>query len=94
MIAAFVYINNIITIEENNVCGGFGSYVAELLQQGEFCNANVKTLGIPDEFVEQGTQAVLRQRYGLDKEGIIRQAEIMLNIAPLGMEDKAGADVV
>jgi deoxyxylulose-5-phosphate synthase len=33
----------------------------------------VKNIGIPDEFVEQGTQAILRSKYGLDARGITRQ---------------------
>jgi 1-deoxy-D-xylulose-5-phosphate synthase len=37
------------------------------------CDIQVKSIGIPDEFVEQGTQAVLRSKYGLDAEGIAKQ---------------------
>jgi transketolase C-terminal domain/subunit len=33
----------------------------------------VKSIGIPDEFVEQGSQATLRSKYSLDAKGIARQ---------------------
>ncbi|MFC1961747.1 1-deoxy-D-xylulose-5-phosphate synthase [Chloroflexota bacterium] len=61
----------IFTVEENALNGGFGSSVSQLLQEARICDVPVKNLGIPDEFVEQGTQAILRTKYGLDAEGII-----------------------
>jgi len=33
----------------------------------------VRGIGIPDEFVEQGAQAILRSHYGLDAKGIAQQ---------------------
>ena len=44
-----------------------------LLQQSGLCDVQVKSIGIPDEFVEQGSQAVLRREYGLDAQGIRQQ---------------------
>jgi len=63
----------IVTVEENTLSGGFGSSVIELLQESGISDVQVKSLGIPDEFVEQGSQAVLRGKYGLDATGIARQ---------------------
>ena len=63
----------IVTVEENTLNGGFGSNVAKLLQESGMCNVTVKNIGIPDEFVEQGTQAILRAKYSLDAEGITQQ---------------------
>jgi 1-deoxy-D-xylulose-5-phosphate synthase len=62
-----------VTIEENVLSGGFGSSVLKLLQESGRCDIRVKNIGIPDEFVEHGTQAILRSKYGLDAEGIIRR---------------------
>ena len=62
-----------VTVEENTLSGGFGSGVTELLQESGISDVQVKSLGIPDEFVEQGSQAVLRAKYGLDAAGIARQ---------------------
>jgi 1-deoxy-D-xylulose-5-phosphate synthase len=67
-------VKRFITIEENALQGGFGSAFLEFLQEMNIHDADVKTLGIPDEFVEQGTQAELRRKYGLDEEGIYRAA--------------------
>jgi 1-deoxy-D-xylulose-5-phosphate synthase len=64
----------LITVEENTVSGGFGSSVIELLQQAGICDIQVKTIGIPDEFVEHGSQAQLRAKYSLDAEGIVSKA--------------------
>jgi 1-deoxy-D-xylulose-5-phosphate synthase len=66
-------IKHLVTVEENAVSGGFGNSVVELLQQSGISDVQIKTIGIPDEFVEQGSQAVLRAKYGLDAQGIAKQ---------------------
>ncbi len=66
-------IKRLVTIEENTISGGFGNSVIELLQQSSIGDIRVKTIGIPDEFVEQGSQAILRAKYGLDAQGIVKQ---------------------
>ncbi|UCG55065.1 MAG: 1-deoxy-D-xylulose-5-phosphate synthase, partial [Dehalococcoidia bacterium] len=70
---------NFITVEENVLIGGFGSRVASLLQQYGFSNVKLKSIGIIDEFVEHGTQSILREKYNLDTKGIIHQTITMLN---------------
>ena len=67
-------IKHLITVEENMISGGFGSGVLTLLQKSGICDVRVKSIGIPDEFVEHGTQAILRAKYGLDAKGIAREA--------------------
>jgi 1-deoxy-D-xylulose-5-phosphate synthase len=67
-------IKRLVTVEENALSGGFGNSVLDLLQQSGISNIQVKIIGIPDEFVEQGSQAQLRANYSLDAEGIARQA--------------------
>lgn len=59
----------IITVEENVVQGGFGSAALELLQQHNIL-IPVHCIGLPDKYIEQGPQSVLRHKYGLDAEGI------------------------
>lgn len=59
----------LVTIEENMLQGGFGSAVLETLQQHGVLT-RVVSIGIPDVFVEQGTQKQLRAKYGLDADGI------------------------
>jgi len=53
--------------------GGFGSGVLELLADKGLL-VPVKRLGIPDVFVEHGSQAILREKYGLDAKGILKGA--------------------
>ena len=66
-------IKRLVTVEENALSGGFGNSVVDLLQKSGVGDTRVKSIGIPDEFVEQGTQAILRAKYGLDAEGITKQ---------------------
>jgi len=66
-------IKRIVTVEENVLTGGFGSSVNQLLHESGRCDLQVKNVGIPDEFIEHGTQAILRAKYGLDAEGIAKQ---------------------
>ena len=71
-----------VTVEENSLSGGFGSSVADLLQKSGISDVQVKSIGIPDEFVEQGAQAILRSKYNLDAKGIAWQV-LNLFSAPL-----------
>jgi 1-deoxy-D-xylulose-5-phosphate synthase len=67
------HIKRVVTVEENVLNGGFGSCVDRLLQESGIYDVSVKNIGIPDEFVEHGTQAILRAKYGLDAGGIENQ---------------------
>jgi 1-deoxy-D-xylulose-5-phosphate synthase len=88
-------IKHIVTVEENVLAGGFGSSVLKLLQESKVCDVRVETIGIPDEFVEHGTQAILRSKYGLDAEGIARRVSELLpdrfTDLPLDVKDQAKA---
>ena len=68
----------VLTVEENVMAGGFGSAVLELLADRGLFGVTVKRLGIPDCFVEHGTQDILRQKYGLDAAGIVKSALTIL----------------
>jgi 1-deoxy-D-xylulose-5-phosphate synthase len=59
----------VVTAEENVLRGGFGSAVLELFCD-EGVHVPVRRVGLPDKFVEQGSQAELRERYGLNADGI------------------------
>lgn len=67
----------LVTIEENVVRGGFGSAVLTMLEQSSLNNIKTHCIGIPDEFVEHGTQPILRAKYGLDEEGVARQVQAL-----------------
>lgn len=65
---------HVITVEENALQGGFGSAVLELLYDNGLQNVRIKRLGIPDRYIEQGSQAQLRKDVGIDSEGIAAAA--------------------
>lgn len=63
---------HIVTVEDNTLKGGFGSAVLESLQAiGR--PRPVLALGLPDEFVEQGTPQELYELVGLHPEGIAKR---------------------
>ncbi|HXX35731.1 MAG TPA: 1-deoxy-D-xylulose-5-phosphate synthase [Thermodesulfobacteriota bacterium] len=61
----------VLTVEENVLQGGFGSAVLELFQERGLGSIQVTRLGIPDTFLEHGPQSLLREKYGIDENGIM-----------------------
>ncbi|MDP7416350.1 MAG: 1-deoxy-D-xylulose-5-phosphate synthase [Dehalococcoidales bacterium] len=86
------HVKVLVTVEENALNGGFGSNVSRFLHEIEIYDVKVRSLGIPDEFVEQGTQAVLRARYNLDANGIVRQVKALFpdreTVSPSSLKGK------
>ncbi len=71
-------IKRVVTVEENVLSGGFGSSVTSLLQKSGISDIQVRSIAIPDKFVEQGSQETLRAECGLDAQGIVQQVLDML----------------
>ncbi|NOY52329.1 MAG: 1-deoxy-D-xylulose-5-phosphate synthase, partial [Deltaproteobacteria bacterium] len=67
-----------VTVEENSLLGGFGSAVLEVIAEERLWDLRVHRIGLPDHFIEQGPQDLLRRKYGLDEKGIARQVERFL----------------
>jgi 1-deoxy-D-xylulose-5-phosphate synthase len=63
--------SRIITVEDGTIVGGLFSAVSELVAKNSL-NVNVKALGIPDAFVEQGTIPQLKAECGYDRDGILK----------------------
>jgi 1-deoxy-D-xylulose-5-phosphate synthase len=63
--------DDLVTIEDHVVQGGFGSAVAELLATSDV-DCRLTILGVPDEFVEHGEREDQLAWYGLDVAGLIR----------------------
>lgn len=61
--------SNIVTVEDGTIKGGLGSAVIELMNKEGF-NSTVVSLGIPDKFIEHGTQRQLWNDCGYDAVGI------------------------
>ncbi len=60
----------IVTLEDNVVKGGFGSSLTSILSEKGITDVTVLNIGWPDQFIEQGTQPELFDKYGLDSAGI------------------------
>jgi len=68
-------IPRIITVEENVRQGGFGSAVLECLCDQGITGFRLQCIGIPDTFVEHGSQKILRSKYGIDASNIVNAAK-------------------
>lgn len=62
----------VVTLEENTICGGFGSAVLELMQQKGF-KQNALCLGLPDAFIDHASPAIQRQMVGLDVSSVVNR---------------------
>lgn len=67
----------IITLEDGTVTGGLGSAVLEFMSDHHY-TATVIRLGIPDRFVEHGTQKELYAECGYDEAAIARHIRQLL----------------
>ncbi len=61
---------NVITIEDNCIQGGFGSMVLQMLNE-QTIHVPLHMLGYPSSFVEHGPQNILWENAGIDSKGII-----------------------
>ena len=68
----------LVTIEENSIAGGAGSGVNEYLLAQKI-NLPVLNLGLPDQFIEQGSQQEIYQLLALDSQGIEQQINTYFN---------------
>lgn len=68
----------VITLEDGAIRGGFGSAVTELLQESGDTQIAVRTLGLPDHFVEHGAIPILRGLCGMDTLGVLAAAGKLL----------------
>ena len=59
----------VVTAEEGQIAGGFGSSVAELLS--EHLPVKVKRIGVNDVFGESGSMVELWQKHGLDVNSVV-----------------------
>ena len=64
----------VVTCEEHNIVGGFGSAVAEVMAEMRDKKTLLLRIGLNDEYsVRVGNQKYLRQQYGIDAKSIVEQ---------------------
>lgn len=69
----FERFDKVVTVEENTIRGGFGSAVLEYAAMRGVKNVKFLIHGIPDEFIEHGTQNELWRMLKLDPDGIVER---------------------
>jgi len=72
-------IGHVITVEENVRPGGFGSAVLECLAEAGIALDGLRSIAVPDTFVEHGSQKILRAKYGIDAAGIVKAAQDLVS---------------
>ena len=66
----------VVTCEEHNIIGGFGSAVAEIMAEMKEKKAYLLRIGLNDEYsIKVGNQNYLRQQYGMDSKSIVEKIE-------------------
>jgi len=68
----------VITVEEHALQGGFGSAVLECLSDEDIRPQAIRRIGIPDHFIDQGPQDLLRQKYGITAGRIVAEAKDLI----------------
>lgn len=73
----FSKFTKVITVENGCIMGGMGSAVLEFMADHNY-QAEVKRLGIPDKFIEHGTQAELYDECFFDDKAIVATVKSLL----------------
>jgi 1-deoxy-D-xylulose-5-phosphate synthase len=81
----------VVTVEEGCKIGGFGSAVLETFSEAGVTEVRTRVLGLPDWYIEQGPQDLLRERYGLTAEGIYQSVKELIGKAPAVKAPLTGA---
>ena len=68
----------ILTIEEHSIFGGLGECCANLIAQNNI-DTNLKILGIPDEYMINGSQSDVLDYYNMSPERIVEISKDLLN---------------
>lgn len=60
------------TFEDHSICGGFNSAVLESLQAADI-STPVEAIAWPDQFIEHGSESILRKKYGLTAQAALHK---------------------
>ncbi|HOV78795.1 MAG TPA: 1-deoxy-D-xylulose-5-phosphate synthase [Bacillota bacterium] len=82
----------VFTVEENVLQGGFGSAVIELIAAKGLKCAEIECFGIPNDFVEHGSRALLMEKYGLQAEQLARSLKSRISRKKMARKLKTGTD--
>lgn len=65
----FKKFEKIFVLEENSIIGGLGSAILEFAAKVD-AKVDIELIGLPDQFIEHGTQQELHKMLGIDPDGI------------------------
>ncbi|HRI47550.1 MAG TPA: 1-deoxy-D-xylulose-5-phosphate synthase [Ignavibacteriaceae bacterium] len=68
----------VVTLEENSIVGGFGSAISEYFSDKNYKN-DILRIGLPDYFIDHGTQAELHRILEIDTQGIVDRVSQFCN---------------
>jgi len=68
----------VVTLEEHVFLGGYGQAVSAFYMNSGVRNIDVVNIAIDDTFVEHGSVASLREKYGLDADSVVRTIESIM----------------
>jgi 1-deoxy-D-xylulose-5-phosphate synthase len=69
----------VLTVEENARRGGYGDAVRDALSEAGLSHIPVRSIALPDKFVEHGAQPLIRKDCGLDAESIADAASALVS---------------
>ncbi len=75
----FSKFDKVLTVEDGCLMGGFGSAVIEFMADQKY-NCEIVRLGIPDRYIQHGTQPELWEECGYDKNAIVASVKSMLQL--------------
>jgi 1-deoxy-D-xylulose-5-phosphate synthase len=73
--------SKIITIEDGQVNGGYGTAVLEFINKRNYTDTKLLVHGIPDRFIEHGTREELYKMLKLDELGIYNVVRDFISIS-------------
>lgn len=77
--------DKVVTLEENSIIGGFGSGVAEYFSEKNYKN-DLLRIGLPDNFVDHGTQEELHKLIGIDPASIAEKIKTFVKNSAIKKE--------
>ncbi len=86
----FKNFNQIITVEDGCLMGGFGSAVLEFSGDNQY-RLNIKRLGIPDEIIEHGEQSQLHRECGYDTKAVEEAVLTLIKSIAKGSTESVGS---
>jgi 1-deoxy-D-xylulose-5-phosphate synthase len=81
----------VVTVEDNGVAGGFGDAYARAVRAAGL-PVPVRTLGLPQEFLDHGQRGRMLREYGLDAAGIVAavRSGLAAEYRPVDVPDQIG----